>query len=696
MNWQIIKDYYREIGTIIPIGHDKRPIGKNWQQADDFHISMFTDKCGLRPHAGLVVIDVDVKGSNGFETLEALGVEWGRTLHATTPSGGAHLWYKIDPSIELKNSVGALAGIDLRVAGKGQVVVFPSAGYTWQDLDLDSMERPTLDLIEPIPEELLTAIMRASAVKDYTLPTGGNSGIVGEGGRNDYLARVAGKLWDAGIGTYKNLLSVLLDRNATDCNPPLPHDEVDGIARSISRYTAPDLVEYHQAVEHGTQVAHNLIKNYQEKIAAELATTGTHFDEIKTPDTLVPKHGLLKHMVEAICDQSVRPQPLLALSASMAFIGAIAGQKYRSPTDLRTNIYMIGLADTGHGKDQARKVINVWASQAQLDKYMGGEDFASGQAIISSLQNHPSKLFMIDEFGLMMQSYTSTKAASHQKEIITNLLKLYSSSAGVFRGREYADQKMRPTHSIHNPNACLFGTSTPSTFFEALKSGDALSGTLPRFIVVQTSSTRPPRQRSIRIIKERNDYIVQNLKAIGEFQGMGAGNLSGLMPNSITPLTIPIDESVQNMIDDLDDGFDIQMTDEVTKAIYTRVVENLTKIAMIYAIAKDHLNPHIDAEAYEWAKDFVLYSSNMMINATRDNVSDNMQESQVKRLLNVIKGAGAKGIDRSQLIKKTQWLKARERNEIINDLLESQQVLQHLDATSTKPRQVLYFNFKKQ
>lgn len=683
MNWQIIKDYYSDIGTLIPIGHDKRPIGKNWQQAEDFHVGMFNDKCGLRPHAGLIVVDVDVKGANGFETLELLGVEWGRTLHAITPSGGAHLWYKIDPSLELKNSVGALAGIDLRVAGKGQVLCYPSAGYEWQDLDLDSMERPTLDLIEPIPEELLTAIIKASHVKDYTLPTNGQGGIVGEGGRNDYLSRVAGKLWNAGIGTYKSLLAVLLDRNESDCNPPLPYEEVDGIAKSISRYTAPDLVEYHQEVEHGRSIL-NSIRTYQEQIANELATTQTHFETIRTPDTIIPTSGLLRVMVDAICDNSVRPQPLLALSAAITFIGAIAGQKYKTPTDLRTNIYMIGLADTGHGKDQARKMISLWASQAQLDHYMGGEDFASGQAIISALEKHPSKMFMIDEFGLMMQSYTGAKAASHQKEIITNLLKLYSSSGGVYRGREYADQKTRPTVIIKNPNACLFGTSTPSTFFEALKSGDALSGTLPRFIVVQTDSTRPKRQRSIKVIKERSEYIINSIKQIGEFMGTSAGNLVGFMPDSINPVLVPIDDDVQTMIDDLDDSFDVKMTDEITKAIYTRVAENLQKIAMIYAIAKDYLNPRIDLEAYEWARDFVLWSSNLMINATRDNVSDNAQEGNVKRIFNVIKNAGGKGISKSLLIQKSQWIKARERNEIIDDLIDADQIELRLDATATK------------
>ena len=62
-----------------------------------------------------------------------------------------------------------------------------------------------------------------------------------EGGRNNYLTSVAGKLRNAGLGEDA-LTPALLQHNDDVCQPPLSDDEVRQIAHSVSRYPVPEPV----------------------------------------------------------------------------------------------------------------------------------------------------------------------------------------------------------------------------------------------------------------------------------------------------------------------------------------------------------------------------------------------------------------------------------------------------------------------
>jgi hypothetical protein len=59
-----------------------------------------------------------------------------------------------------------------------------------------------------------------------------------EGGRNDALTRIAGKMRHAGLSATE-IAAALQAVNAARCDPPLPREEVEAIARSVGRYDAP-------------------------------------------------------------------------------------------------------------------------------------------------------------------------------------------------------------------------------------------------------------------------------------------------------------------------------------------------------------------------------------------------------------------------------------------------------------------------
>ena len=61
--------------------------------------------------------------------------------------------------------------------------------------------------------------------------------------------------------------------------------------------------------------------------------------------------GVLGLMVEHILATAIRPQPWLAVGAALAVLGALMGRKVCTPTNLRSNLYVLGIAESGGGKD---------------------------------------------------------------------------------------------------------------------------------------------------------------------------------------------------------------------------------------------------------------------------------------------------------------------------------------------------------
>lgn len=156
--------FYRKKGwPIFPVGRDKTPLIKNWQndastdkdQIDVWWSSQFPDAniglvCGRT--SGVAVIDIDVKnGKQGLvnaKELERLHGVFGSALMARTPSGGLHLFYPHSQFPFASNAGKAAEDIDLRSSreggeGSGYVLLSPSVieakRYTWTDTELAAL-----------------------------------------------------------------------------------------------------------------------------------------------------------------------------------------------------------------------------------------------------------------------------------------------------------------------------------------------------------------------------------------------------------------------------------------------------------------------------------------------------------------------------------------------------------------------------
>jgi hypothetical protein len=409
----------------------------------------------------------------------------------------------------------------------------------------------------------------------------------------------------------------------------------------------------------------------------------------RVPPELLQVDGVLARFVEYATASAVSPQPFLALGAAICLVGAVAGRRYRTPTDLRSNLYAIGIADSGGGKDHARRCAKRALYAAGLDRYLGGEDFASSAGLLASLQHHPVRLFQVDEFGQFLKLVLSPRAPTHKAAIWTELTKLYTSAAEAFIGAEYADQKTKPRVTIEQPCACLWGVTVPGPFWQALEGRALGDGSIARFLVFLSDDDYP----------ERNEApapatppaaLVAGLQAIargvpGHSYG---GNLAEAMSSTIStqpyavPLTADAEAAMAAVQREATDLLRVHRGSYAT-ALFGRYAENTAKLAMIAAVSRDPAKPVTQARDVTWAAALVEHCICTLLREADQRVSDNSTEANHKRLLAIIRDGGR--LSRSDVTRRSQFLSRREREEILASLIEGGLIVAEQQASATKP-----------
>jgi hypothetical protein len=380
--------------------------------------------------------------------------------------------------------------------------------------------------------------------------------------------------------------------------------------------------------------------------------------------------GALKLFIDHCEATAISPQPFLALAAGITLIGTLAGRRYRTTTDLRTNIYAIGIADSGAGKDHARRVIKKCLTAADLSQYLGGSDIASGSGLRTALLRHPAMLFQIDEFGDWLTGIVSDKAGSHRKQIAAMLKELYSSASGPWQGTEYADQsKMgRPREDIHDPHACFYGTTTPGQFWNAIAGASLHDGLMARMLLFVSPCSYPDEQDPALV--DPPPALIDALQAIA--RGAGTGNLSDLMMADMPGTVTTVAETPE-----ASDARRAMRQDQLTQqreaegtyvtAIAGRLAENAMKLALIRAVSRDPGKPVIDVSDVAWGRALAQHCVDTLLRDAGRHVGDTEFEKKMNLAADIIRKHGPIGA--SEMIGKGFRFSAKERSEIIETLL---------------------------
>ena len=634
----------------------------------------------------LVVVDVDVKdGRAGMEWLNANSHRLPQTRTIRTGSNGLHIYLRW-PGQMIRNSAGKIApGIDIRGDG-GYVIVPPSPGYAVAD-DSDVAEVPDWlmpILAPPAPPERPTAPAQAPMPSRPHNPDGGTHyGVAALGSECDAIRRA----WDGSKHHTLNKAAFSIGGLVTagELQEGFAFTELSAALSDI-RHACKDFRHAQNTLRTAFQDGMRQPRDVPERMApipddkphpaaALLAKVFARSAEkqkapLPVAADLMDVPGALKMFVEHCEATAISPQPFLALAAGITLIGTLAGRRYRTTTDLRTNIYAIGIADSGAGKDHARRVIKKCLHAADLSQYMGGSDIASGSGLRTALARHPAMLFQIDEFGDWLTGIVSDKAGSHRKQIAAMLKELYSSASGPWQGMEYADQTKlgRPREDIQDPHACFYGTTTPGQFWNAIAGASLHDGLMARMLLFVSPCSYPDEQEPI--LTDPPPALIAAIQAIA--RGAGAGNLADLMMADMPAnvMTVPeTDEASDARRAMRHDQLQQQREAEGTyvTAIAGRLAENAMKLALIRAVARDPGQPLIDAGDIAWGRALAQHCVDTLLRDAGRHVGDTDFEKKMNLAADIIRKHGPIGA--SEMIGKGFRFSAKERSEIIETLL---------------------------
>jgi hypothetical protein len=388
-----------------------------------------------------------------------------------------------------------------------------------------------------------------------------------------------------------------------------------------------------------------------------------------TPAEIMDLDGGLKISVQWMTETAHKPQPFLALGATLAMFGALMGRRYAAYDDLRSNVYIAGIAESGGGKDHARQAIQKLLHAAGLSRYVGG-DPASGRALLTAMGRNPSMIFMMDEFGDKLSSLMGKRAPSHLVEIREKLKTLFTSSSSVMVGTEYADQKERPKQDIVQPCACVYATSASGIFWKAIESGSIDDGFFPRFLIFRSDDPIPETNHE-RARFDPPAELVALVKAMteGEIDGHKFGNLTAASAAVPTPYAVPFDAEALAALKALDADqrtWALQCAGTQNVAIVNRLSEHVKKLALIRAVARRPSRPVVTGHDIAWARALGEHCIETLIGEADRFMADNETEAKHKKVLEIIRKAGV--IGRRELTRRTQFMMSRERDEILRAL----------------------------
>ena len=660
-----------------------------WNRWPDANIGICTGST-----SGFWVLDIDPR-NGGDDSLEDLILENDQlpdTLIAHTGGGGRHFFFKI-PENGIK--CGKLAeGIDIK--GEGGYVVAPPSNhvsggvYSWHFKDAEILDAPDWLLLKPRQVSSPIPSLGANQPEvdhEKVAEIRSALNVVPSDDRDEWL------YIGMALHNSRDLLGEAIcftlwtewSKKSPKYDPSdqsrvwSSFDDAGGVTLSTLFAIAK---KYGFDVSRKEQSQSSSLRSIEDVELVKPEDDGV----VEMPDLLLHPHGILHEVVDWIDQTSVRPQRPFAVASALTVLGTILGRKYATESGLRTNLYIVGVGPTGCGKNHARTAAKKILQSCDLDSRLGGEELASGQAIISRVAISPSVLFQLDEFGMLMTAVQNPNAGTHLVAILSNLMKLFSSANDTYIGTEYADQEKRPRVEIDCPCVSVYGTSTGDTFWKSLGSGHVVSGYLNRLLVVETSVNRPKRQKPIysdvpTSIKEWA-HKANNPKEFGN-------NLVGINPKS--PIVVPMSHRSEEIFDSLDIEIDKLMDRDRGSgldALHNRAWEHSAKVALILALSRDIERPIINAQDAEWAITFVKWSLSRMIHEVKLRVADSPFQAKLKDCLLTLVKAGSRGLTERDMGRVASWarLAPRERASILDAMQIAGQAAKVEIKTKGRPR----------
>lgn len=407
--------------------------------------------------------------------------------------------------------------------------------------------------------------------------------------------------------------------------------------------------------------------------------------DLSIPNELVESApGLVGRIAQWINETSIFKQPALALGASLTAVAALKAHRVRTSTNLRTNLYVLGISNAGTGKGRAMEQIEELFNAAGLLNLFSGEPVSDSGLLKSLHMNKGRRLLQWDEIGIALEEMTNKKAAGHRAAILRVIMELFSKSGGTFRGKEYANHDGKSKRQdLEQPCLSVYGASTPETFYGSLSSRHVVDGFISRLIIFQSGDPYPKR-RSVGITDVPPELIseVQNIEKLAT-NDTPQGNLDEA--TKIRPRVVGLTPKAEITRADALGYFDSQREvygdkSDALASIWSRAGEHMMKVALVVEDGDS-----ITEKSMQWSRQVMEHCTKQLTEMIPNKVADNEYQRSLNRVLEIVRKQGREGISKKDLTQRTRWLKIHERDEILANLAEGELVAEQVLKTHKKP-----------
>lgn len=612
----------------------------------------------------------------------------------TTQSGGKHIAYRcespVDGNLKLTTrNVDGAAKTTIETRGEGGIVIVaPTAGYTvvrgdWAALPVVSAatRQTFLDAARSLsdapkePPKTPTVAPRAIAdngdsIADWMrtqgiiprLLTANGWRYVETRGDNEHWRRPGKNDGVSGTLNLEKLCFYVFSSNAAPLEPNRAYSALQ-LAAAFEFGGDEKAAARHYADERDAMTAVSSLPDII--VEPTKRKTVKPKERLAFPERLLNVGGLLGDLMSYTESQEYKPQPTLRFAGALALLSYLTARKISAYGKTRTNLHVVGLADSGSGKDAARSVNARILAACGAPAYP--ERYKSAAAFWKTIQLHGAVFSQIDEFGLFLQAVNNDTA--HLKALTEAMLRAFSLSCYdkvvVDVGATNLKDESEP---MAYPAFTFYGTSTFTDFVESMTEKQLTNGFSARCTFFAGDADPPCNYREYDgyIAPPPPESLVKRCREWLDFRATFAIEI----PDA---LDVPVDANANRVLRKIQEDAEAAQVgaSEAERTFFARIAEKAKKYALLSAASKygaDESALRIDLDCAQNASALCNYETSFFRHLLENEIATSKAEAHVLKAKKWFKDLENKQFTKSEFTRKFQRLSPTERRDLIQTL----------------------------
>tara|TARA_B100000131_G_scaffold113171_1_gene110314 strand:- start:279 stop:2417 length:2139 start_codon:yes stop_codon:yes gene_type:complete len=639
----------------------------------------------LGPASGIIALDFDCDDQKIIDVIEEY------LPSSPVEKVGAKGWTRFFRYTgEFTNALKFNGNVVIEVLSEGKKTTIPPSkhpcgeSYKWGAISILEVEKEKLPVL---PAQLLY-VLEQELKMAFPNSESKNRKVVN--GRNDALSKYCASLIHDSVPldeALKSLISFDEENNKPHLFSDLDEMHHNEKFTNALIFYSNHLNSFNKRAFKNNKVyskpttAHTIDYQLAKEVHSKKSQSGGNTK--KSSPELPKPEGVLAAIQSYILSNSYIEQPAFALSAAISVLSTIGGQLFEFE-GVAPNLYILNVAPSGAGKDAPQQKIKEVLALIKREGLLGAGDYVSDASLMDGLLESPVRLDIIDEAGGLLRSVNRGDASFNSK-MADILAELYTCSNSIFLGRMTA---MGHKGRCIRPNVNLICSTTPTGFQQGVSTEAIEKGLMGRFLVFKGEYGKPARRIEKATLLPQE--TIGHLEWILTREPPSTGKVIGDFEQKF--FQVEKSEEANILLEEKFKEFDKirRESDPLDKMlpIISRLYQQMLKLCLIHSLSTMGYKekPFVNKKDVDFAYKLIIYYYYTIKDLAENNIFRNKTEEDTTKILNIIKKAGKKGISKRKLSNNTRFLKARERNEILKDLLENNFIYLSLESSKEGKR----------